>query len=114
MAQTEHDADPAGGIKDPPRTFRGTLVHLGPSMVLSASIVGSGELIMTTTLGAQAGFVALWIVIVSCLVKVCVQLEFGKHAISTGTPTLKALNDLPGPRLSECGGASGCGSSCSS
>lgn len=68
-------------------------------MILSASIVGSGELIMTTTLGAQAGFVALWVVIVSCLVKVCVQLQFGMHAVSSGESTMAALNALRGPRL---------------
>ncbi len=50
-------------IKEPPNTLLGTLSHLGPSMILSASIVGSGELIMTTTLGAQAGFAALWVII---------------------------------------------------
>jgi Mn2+/Fe2+ NRAMP family transporter len=86
-------------IKAPPKTFVGTLSCLGPSMILSASIVGSGELIMTTTLGAQAGFVALWVIIVSCLVKVCVQLEFGKHAISSGESTMAALNALQGPRV---------------
>ena len=46
-----------GSIKKPPDTVLGVLSHLGPSMILSASVVGSGELIMTTTLGAQAGFV---------------------------------------------------------
>ena len=89
--------------KTPPASIVGTLSCLGPSMILSASIVGSGELIMTTTLGAQAGFVALWVIIVSCLVKVCVQLEFGKHAISSGESTMAALDDLRGPRF---GGAS--------
>ena len=54
---------------------------------------------MTTTLGAQAGFVTLWVVLVSCAVKVAVQLEFGKHAISTGETSLLAFNKLPGPRL---------------
>jgi Mn2+/Fe2+ NRAMP family transporter len=68
-------------------------------MILSASVVGSGELIMTTRLGAEAGFVALWIIIVSCLAKVCVQLEFGKHAISCGESTMHALNALAGPAL---------------
>ena len=43
---------------------------------------------------------ALWVIIVSCLVKVCVQLEFGKHAISSGESTMAALDSLPGPRLS--------------
>ena len=32
-------------------------------MVLAAAIVGSGELIATTTLGAQVGYAALWIVL---------------------------------------------------
>ena len=68
-------------------------------MILSASIVGSGELIMTTTLGAQAGFVTLWVIIVSCLVKVCIQLEFGKHALCSGQSTMAALNSLGGPRI---------------
>ena len=30
-------------------------------MILAASIVGSGELIATTTLGAQVGYAALWV-----------------------------------------------------
>ena len=68
-------------IKEPPTSFWRRLQFLGPGFILSASIVGSGELIATTTLGAKAGFIAFWIIIASCLVKVAVQLEFGKHAI---------------------------------
>ena len=77
----------------------GMLRYLGPGFILSASIVGSGELIATTALGAEAGFVALWVIIVSCLVKVFVQLEFGKHAIHSGETTFEALNQLPGPKF---------------
>jgi Mn2+/Fe2+ NRAMP family transporter len=86
-------------VQDPPTGFRGMLRYLGPGFILSASIVGSGELIATTTLGAKAGFVALWVIIVSCLVKVFVQLEFGKHAIHSGETTFEALNQLPGPKI---------------
>ncbi len=75
------------------------LKYLGPGFILSASIVGSGELIATTYLGAQAGFVLFWVVIASCLVKVAVQLEFGKHAIHSGETTMQTLNRLPGPRF---------------
>jgi len=75
------------------------LRYLGPGFILSASIVGSGELIATTALGAEAGFVAMWVIIVSCLVKVFVQLEFGKHAIHSGETTFEALNQLPGPKF---------------
>jgi manganese transport protein len=86
-------------IKEPPTTIVGKLKHLGPGFILSASIVGSGELIATTTLGATAGFAAFWIIIISCLVKVTVQLEFGKHTIVTGETAMQAFTNLPGPRF---------------
>ena len=85
-------------VREPPRTLLGTLRNIGPSLIVTANIVGSGELIMTTALGASAGFVALWVILVSCAVKVVVQLEFGKHAIASGETTLLAFNRLPGPR----------------
>lgn len=81
-------------IKEPPESFLKKLKFLGPGFILSASIVGSGELIATTTLGARAGFVAFWIIIVSCLVKVAVQLEFGKQAILTGKTAMHSFNTL--------------------
>lgn len=83
-------------IKEPPTSFWRRLQFLGPGFILSASIVGSGELIATTTLGAKAGFIAFWIIIASCLVKVAVQLEFGKHAILQGETAMQAFNKLPG------------------
>lgn len=35
----------------------------------------------------------------SCVIKVFVQIELGRYAISSGEPTLTALDRLPGPRL---------------
>ncbi|MGI9545140.1 MAG: Nramp family divalent metal transporter, partial [Cyclobacteriaceae bacterium] len=84
---------------NPPTSFVQRLKYLGPSLIVTANIVGAGELIMTTTLGARAGFVALWVILISCMVKVMVQLEFGKHAISTGETTLLAFSKLPGPKI---------------
>lgn len=86
-------------VKEPPTSFVGKVKFLGPGFILSASIVGSGELIATTTLGAKAGYTAFWVIIVSCLVKVAVQLEFGKHTIVTGETAMQAFNQLPGPRF---------------
>ena len=71
-------------IQDPPTAFRGRLRFLGPGMITSAAVVGSGELITATTLGAQVGFLLLWLVLVSTFVKVWVQVELGRWAISTG------------------------------
>lgn len=83
----------------PPQTFLQRLKYLGPGFILSAAIVGSGELIATTALGAKAGFVTFWVVLVSCLVKVTLQLEFGKNAIYTGVPTMQSLNRLKGAKF---------------
>jgi manganese transport protein len=85
-------------VREPPRTLGAALLRLGPGMILAASIVGSGELIATTTLGAQAGYTALWIVILSCLVKPVVQAELGRFTIASGQTGLEALNHVPGPR----------------
>ncbi len=84
-------------IQDPPTTLPGTLRRIGPSLILTANVVGSGELIITTTLGAEAGFVTLWVIMTACLLKIALQLEFGRHAITTGETSLEALNRLPGP-----------------
>ena len=88
----------ADAVQEPPRTFRGKLRKLGPGFILSAAIVGSGELVATTTLGAKAGFVTFWVILVSCLAKVALQLEFGKHAIYSGETVMAAFNQLPGLR----------------
>lgn len=82
-----------------PRAFSGILRFLGPGLILASSIVGSGELIATTVLGAENGYVLLWLIILSCLVKTVVQNELGRYAIATGRTTLEAFNDVPGPRL---------------
>ena len=66
-----------GAIEEPPTEFLATLRRIGPGMVLAASIVGSGELIATTTLGAQAGYTALWVVLLSCLIKPVIQARTG-------------------------------------
>lgn len=86
-------------VKEPPNSWIGYLRYCGPGFVLSASIVGSGELIATTTLGAEAGYTTLWVILFSCLVKVALQLEFGRHAIQSGETAMTALNRLPGPRF---------------
>ena len=82
---------------DPPQGLRATLRQVGPGMILAGSVVGSGELIVTTKLGAMAGFVLLWFVILSCLVKVVVQTELARHTIASGETFLKVFNSLPGP-----------------
>jgi Mn2+/Fe2+ NRAMP family transporter len=86
-------------VREPPPSVAEALRRIGPGMVLAASIVGSGELIATTTLGAQVGYVGLWLVLLSCLIKPVVQGELGRYTIATGRTGLEALDLVPGPRL---------------
>lgn len=86
-------------VVEPPRAFLGILRKIGPGMILSASIVGSGELIATTTLGAEVGYIALWIILLSCFIKPAVQSEYGRYVIATGQTGGEGLNQVPGPRL---------------
>ncbi|MFZ3599125.1 Nramp family divalent metal transporter [Streptomyces sp. BH104] len=85
-------------VRAAPTTFGGRLRHLGPGFVLSAAVVGSGELIVTTSLGAKAGFALLWLVLVSTAVKVWVQMELARWTILNGRPALEGFRDI-GPRI---------------
>ena len=84
--------------EDPPRTFLAATTRIGPGLVLAGSIVGSGELIATTKVGATAGFTLLWLIVIGCVIKVFTQVELGRAAVSDGTTALTALDGLPGPR----------------
>lgn len=83
----------------PPTTLGGRIRQLGPGLIISAAIVGSGELIVVPKLGAAAGFALLWFLIIGCVLKVFVQVELARHAIAHQQTTLASLNELPGPRL---------------
>lgn len=86
-------------VRDAPTSFTGILKQLGPGLIISASIVGSGELIVTTKTGAENGFTLLWFILFACLIKVFVQIELGRHVITRGVTMLEAMNAMPGPRL---------------
>jgi Mn2+/Fe2+ NRAMP family transporter len=84
---------------EPPQTLFASLAHLGPGIVLASSIVGSGELIATTTTGAQAGFVLLWLILVGCVIKVAAQVEIGRTTLTWGRTALDSFDRVPGPRF---------------
>ena len=83
----------------PPPTLMRSLAHLGPGIVLASSIVGSGELIGTTTVGAEAGFALLWLIVLGCVIKVAAQVEIGRNTLAWGRTPLDAFDRVPGPRL---------------
>ena len=88
-----------GATKQPPTTWSGRLKNLGPGIVVSGSIVGSGEILLTAGLGAAAGFTLLWWVLFSCWVKSLIQAELARYVVTSGDTYLRALNRLPGKIL---------------
>ena len=86
-------------IQEPPKSFGEIIKLIGPGLILASSIVGSGELIATTVLGAEMGYTLLWLVVLSCVIKIVVQNELGRYAIGTGETTLEAFDHVPGPRF---------------
>jgi len=86
-------------IQEPPRTWGRAFRQIGPGLILAASIVGTGEVVNATALGAKAGFALLWLILFSCVIKVFLQIELGRYALIHGQTTLKAFDTLPGPRI---------------
>ena len=96
--QESRPEDEASAHRDPPITLRQSLRHLGPGMIIAAAIVGSGELIATTKVGAEAGYQLLWLILIGCGIKVFTQIEFGRYTITWNQTSLRALDSVPGPR----------------
>lgn len=87
------------GIRKAPKGFWGIIRNIGPGVVVSGSVVGSGELLVTTRMGAEVGFVFLWGVIVACLVKFFIQLELGRQCLLWNHTTIQTLDLVPGLRF---------------
>jgi Mn2+/Fe2+ NRAMP family transporter len=87
------------GTQSPPRSFGATIRCIGPGFILAGALVGSGELIATTATGAESGFSLLWLIILGCVIKVFVQVELGRQAITYSESSLSTLNQVPGPRI---------------
>ena len=96
---TQEEAALSLQVRPAPSDWPGIIQQLGPGLIISAVIVGSGELIATPKTGAENGFALLWFVLFGCFIKVFVQIELGRFAVSTGMTTLEAMNSIPGPRL---------------
>ncbi len=83
----------------PPTSWFKSLRYIGPGLILTAGIVGTGELVVTPAVAAEYGFMLLWLIILGCLIKVFVQVELGRYAVATGTSTLEMMDAVPGPRF---------------
>jgi len=82
----------------PHQSLSRSLAAIGPGIVVAGSVIGSGELINTPVQAAQFGFVLLWVVLLSCVIKYFLQVEIARHCLVHNRTTIQALNQCPGPR----------------
>ena len=89
----------SAGVEAPPQSLGGVFRRIGPGLILASAIVGSGELVASTVLGAENGYKLLWLILLSCVIKTVVQHELGRYTLATGETALEAFDRIPGPRL---------------
>jgi manganese transport protein len=85
-------------VREPPARLVGILTQIGPGLVVTGSVIGSGELINTPKRAAEFGFTLLWVVVLSCVIKWWLQVELGRYCLVNNLTTVQAVNTLPGPR----------------
>jgi len=95
---TDRSTNENNATRQPPSRLIGMLAATGPGIVVTGSVIGSGELINTPVQAARFGFVLLWAVILSCVIKYFLQVEIGRHALVHNRTPFEALNALPGPK----------------
>lgn len=75
------------------------LASIGPGIVVTGSVIGSGELINTPVQAATFGFVLLWAVLLSCVIKYFLQVEIARHSLVENRSTFESINECPGPKF---------------
>ena len=83
----------------PPTSLRGRLKYLGPSLIVTGAVIGSGELVLTTSLGAVAGWALLWWILLSCWCKSLVQAEMARYTIVSGDTLFTCHESRPRAHL---------------
>ena len=79
-----------------PTTFLERLKFIGPSVIVTGSVVESGSIVMTPLLGAAAGFILLWWLLLSIWSKPIIQAEISRYIVVTKKTFLEAFADMPG------------------
>jgi len=84
-------------IQTPPRGFA-ILALLGPSFVWCAEYIGSGEVILSTRVGAIFGPAVLWAVVVGIFLKYWIGMSGARYTACTGEGMIDMLSRIPGPK----------------
>jgi len=77
-----------------PRTTLDRLKFIGPSAIVTGSVVGSGSIVMTPLLGAAAGFNLLWWLLLSIWTKPIIQAEISRYVVVTKKTFSEAFAEI--------------------
>jgi manganese transport protein len=66
-----------------PQIIFGRLKFIGPSAIVTGSVVGSGSIVMTPLLGAAAGFTLMWWLLLSIWTKPIIQADISRYIVVT-------------------------------
>ena len=81
-----------------PVSFIQRLKFIGPSIIVTGSVVGSGSIALSPLLGAATGFALLWWLLLSLWSKPLIQAEISRYVIVTNQTFLESFSDMPGPK----------------
>ena len=83
-------------MRKPPKSLLQRLKYIGPSIIVTGSVVGSGSIALTPLLGAAAGFTLLWWLLLSMWSKPLIQAEISRYVIVKKQTFLEAFAHMPG------------------
>jgi len=82
----------------PPFSFRNMIAVIGPGTIALSMSIGGGEWLLGPTTIVKYGFSMMWIVTVSVLVQLMMNLQFVRYTLYTGEPIVNGfMRTAPGP-----------------
>lgn len=74
------------------------LALVGPGFVWCSEMIGSGEVILTTRVGAILGINVMWAIIVGIFLKYWIGMSGARYTVCTGEGMIDMFDRIPGPR----------------
>jgi Mn2+/Fe2+ NRAMP family transporter len=84
-------------MKTPPKGLA-ILAFLGPGLVWTSDLVGSGEVILTTRNGAILGTGVIWAILVGIFLKCWIGISGARYTVATGESMMDMFARMPGPK----------------
>lgn len=84
-------------IQTPPKGLA-MLAMVGPSIVWAAEFIGSGEVILSTRVGAILGSTVLWAIVVGIFLKYWIGMSGARYTVCTGEGMIDMFARMPGPK----------------